>query len=155
MEDGESNSRSRDALLELTADVVGSYVSNNSVPIGELPSLISDIYIALGKTCNFEEPVAADRQKPAVNPKKSVQNEYLVCLEDGNKFKSLKRHLMTYHGLTPQQYREKWSLDSAYPMVAPAYAISRSQLAKSMGLGRKGKGAGSGRPRKTRSAEKK
>ena len=81
----------------------------------------------------------ADKQKPAVNPKKSVHDDYIVCLEDGKKFKSLKRHLMTHYGLTPEQYREKWGLDASYPMVAPNYAAARSQLAKKMGLGRKRK----------------
>ena len=85
------------------------------------------------------EQAPADRQKPAVNPKRSVHDDYIVCLEDGKKFKSLKRHLMTHYGLTPDQYREKWGLNSAYPMVAPNYAAARFQLAKKMGLGRKGK----------------
>ncbi len=87
------------------------------------------------------EPVVQDKQKPAVNPKKSVHDDYIVCLEDGKKFKSLKRHLMTHYSMTPEQYREKWGLDSSYPMVAPNYAAARSQLAKSMGLGRKPKAA--------------
>ena len=85
-----------------------------------------------------EQP-PADKQKPAVNPKRSVHDDYIVCLEDGKKFKSLKRHLMTHYGLTPDQYREKWGLDASYPMVAPNYAAARSQLAKKMGLGRKRK----------------
>ena len=90
-------------------------------------------------TSTSEQP-PADKQKPAVNPKKSVHDDYIICLEDGKKFKSLKRHLMTHYGLTPDQYREKWGLDSGYPMVAPNYAQARSQLAKKMGLGRKRKG---------------
>jgi predicted transcriptional regulator len=128
-----------DMLIELTADVVAAYVSNNPVPVGELPNLIADVHAALGRVGGSTEQVPVDKQKPAVNPKKSVHDDYIVCLEDGKKFKSLKRHLMTHYGLTPEQYREKWGLDPNYPMVAPNYAAARSQLAKKMGLGRKGK----------------
>lgn len=128
-------------LMELTAEVVAAYVSNNSVPAGDLPALISDIHAALGR---MNAPVAevapvAEKQKPAVNPKRSVHDDYIICLEDGKKFKSLKRHLMTHYGLTPDQYREKWDLDAAYPMVAPNYAQARSALARKIGLGRKRK----------------
>ncbi len=126
-----------DMLMELTADVVAAYVSNNPVPAAELPNLIADIHAALGRVGAAGEPVQTEKQKPAVNPKKSVHDDYLICLEDGKKFKSLKRHLMTHYGLTPEQYREKWGLDANYPMVAPNYAAARSQLAKKMGLGRK------------------
>lgn len=127
-------------LMELTAEVVAAYVSNNSVPAGELPNLIADVHAALGR---MDAPAApapvAEKQKPAVNPKRSVHDDYIVCLEDGKKFKSLKRHLMTHYGLTPEQYREKWELDANYPMVAPNYAAARSQLARKIGLGRKRK----------------
>jgi predicted transcriptional regulator len=134
--------RNSDTLMELTADVVAAYVSNNSVPASELPNLISDIHAALGRVGNAPiEQSVADKQKPAVNPKKSVHDDYIVCLEDGKKFKSLKRHLMTHYNMTPDQYREKWGLDATYPMVAPNYAAARSELAKSMGLGRKPKTA--------------
>ena len=126
-------------LIELTADVVAAYVSNNPVPAGELPNLIADVHAALGPGRRPPEQPPADKQKPAVNPKRSVHDEYIVCLEDGKKFKSLKRHLMTHYDLTPDQYREKWGLDPSYPMVAPNYAAARSQLAKQMGLGRKRK----------------
>lgn len=128
-----------DMLIELTADVVAAYVSNNPVPAGELPNLIADVHAALGRVGSVPEPTPADKQKPAVNPKKSVHDDYIICLEDGKKFKSLKRHLMTHYDLTPDQYREKWGLDPSYPMVAPNYAAARSQLAKKMGLGRKRK----------------
>ncbi|WP_287367481.1 MucR family transcriptional regulator, partial [Mesorhizobium sp.] len=94
----------------------------------------------LGRVGGTSEQPPADKQKPAVNPKRSVHDDYIVCLEDGKKFKSLKRHLMTHYGLTPDEYREKWGLDASYPMVAPNYAAARSQLAKKMGLGRKRKG---------------
>ncbi|TKT81209.1 MucR family transcriptional regulator [Aquamicrobium sp. LC103] len=132
--------RNDDTLIELTADVVAAYVSNNPVPVGELPNLIADVHAALGRVGGVAEQAPVDKQKPAVNPKKSVHDDYIICLEDGKKFKSLKRHLMTHYNLTPDQYREKWGLDANYPMVAPNYAAARSQLAKKMGLGRKRKG---------------
>ncbi len=129
-----------DSLIELTADVVAAYVSNNPVQIGDLPALIVDVHAALTRVGGAAEPAPAEKPKPAVNPKKSVFDDYIICLEDGKKFKSLKRHLMTHYGLTPDDYREKWGLDASYPMVAPNYAAARSQLAKTMGLGRKPKG---------------
>ena len=135
----ETPARNGDTLIELTADVVAAYVSNNPVPAGELPNLIADVHAALGRVGGAPEPAPVDKQKPAVNPKKSIHDDYLICLEDGKKFKSLKRHLMTHYDLTPDQYREKWGLDPSYPMVAPNYAAARSQLAKKMGLGRKRK----------------
>ncbi len=130
-----------DTLIELTADVVAAYVSNNPVPASELPNLIADVHAALGRVAGsaLPEPLPIDKQKPAINPKRSVHDDYIVCLEDGKKFKSLKRHLMTHYSLTPEQYREKWGLDANYPMVAPSYAAARSELAKKMGLGRKRK----------------
>jgi len=140
MDMNESPARSADMLIELTADVVAAYVSNNPVPVSELPNLIADIHAALGRVGSASEQTPVDKQKPAVNPKRSVHDDYIVCLEDGKKFKSLKRHLMTHYNLSPDQYREKWNLDSSYPMVAPNYAAARSQLAKKMGLGRKAKG---------------
>lgn len=130
-----------DTLIELTADVVAAYVSNNSVPVTDIATLISDVHAALGKVESAAKTSQAERPKPAVNPKKSVHDDYIVCLEDGKKFKSLKRHLMSHYGLTPEQYREKWGLDATYPMVAPNYAAARSKLAKKMGLGRKRKAA--------------
>lgn len=133
----ENPSTNDGVLIELTADVVAAYVSNNPVPAGELPSLIADVHAALGRVGGSAEPAPADKPKPAVNPKKSVQEDYIICLEDGKKFKSLKRHLMTHYGMTPEQYREKWGLAPDYPMVAPSYSAARSQLAKKMGLGRK------------------
>ena len=139
METIETSNRNGEMLIELTADVVAAYVSNNPVPVGDLPNLIADVHAALGRVGGSAEPAVADKPKPAVNPKRSVHDDYIVCLEDGKKFKSLKRHLMTHYGLTPEQYREKWGLDASYPMVAPNYAAARSQLAKKMGLGRKRK----------------
>lgn len=131
-------------LVELTADIVAAYVGNHVVPVAELPGLIADVHAALNNTTQpvaaVEAPVAAEKPKPPVPVKKSVQPDYIICLEDGQKFKSLKRHLMTHYGMTPEEYREKWDLPADYPMVAPAYAEARSRLAKEMGLGQRRKG---------------
>ena len=128
----------RDELLvELTADVVAAYVSNNVIQTGDLPGLIANVHAALGTTAQSEGESTEPAAKPAVSVRKSVQENVLICLECGQKFKSLKRHLMTYHGLTPEAYRAKWDLPASYPMVAPAYAEKRSRLAKKMKLGHK------------------
>ena len=125
-------------LVELASQIVAAYVGHNAVEQSELPKLIADVHRALeqvsggaGRREDGAEP------KPAVPVKKSVTPDYLVCLEDGKKFKSLKRHLRTHFNLTPEQYREKWGLPADYPMVAPNYANSRSNLAKNMGLGQR------------------
>lgn len=128
-----------DRLIELTADVVSAYVSNNPVPVAELPSLISNVHSALQQQTAAPAQEDSEPQKPAVPIKKSVTPDYIVCLEDGKQFKSLKRHLSTHHGLTPDEYRAKWGLPADYPMVAQNYSAARSALAKSMGLGRKPK----------------
>ena len=125
-------------LIELTAEIVAAYVSNNSVAANDLPNVISQVHAALGGATMPTEEVV-EKPKPAVSIRRSIQNDYLICLEDGQKFKSLKRHLMTHYGLTPEQYREKWDLPADYPMVAPSYAEARSRLAKEMGLGQKRK----------------
>lgn len=126
----------RELLVELTAEIVAAYVGNHVVQAGDLPSLIADVHSALSNTTNQEAaPPQVEKPKPPVPIKKSVHNDYIICLEDGMKFKSLKRHLMTHHGMTPEEYREKWDLPPDYPMVAPAYAEARSRLAKEMGLG--------------------
>ncbi len=135
----EAELKTSDTLIELTADVVAAYVSNNPVQAADLPALIADVHGALGRVGGANSG-PQEKPKPAVNPKKSIHDDYIICLEDGKKFKSLKRHLMTHYGLTPEQYREKWGLDVNYPMVAPNYAAARSALAKKMGLGRKRKG---------------
>lgn len=127
-----------DLLIELTAEIVAAYVSNNSVAANDLPNVISQVHMALGGATMPTEEIV-EKPKPAVSVRRSIQNDYLICLEDGQKFKSLKRHLMTHYGLTPEQYREKWELPADYPMVAPAYAEARSRLAKEMGLGQKRK----------------
>ena len=121
-------------LVELTAEIISSYVANNDVPIADLPKVISSVHKALSDTLSGED-VAVEELNPAVPIKKSVTPDYIICLEDGKKFKSLKRHLRTHYELSPEDYREKWGLPSDYPMVAPNYARARSQLAKKMGLG--------------------
>ena len=122
-------------FIELTAEIVSAYVSNNSVAAADIPSLISQVHAALSRVSGMQGDAPAEPLKPAVSVKKSITPEHIVCLEDGKKFKSLKRHLRTQYNMTPEQYREKWSLGADYPMVAPNYAAARSQLAKQMGLG--------------------
>lgn len=121
--------------IELAADIVSAYVSNNSVPAAELPALISEVHGALLRVTSGAAPVVVEAPKPAVPPKKSVTSDFIICLEDGKKFKSLKRHLRTQYNMSPEDYREKWGLPPDYPMVAPNYAQARSNLAKQMGLG--------------------
>jgi predicted transcriptional regulator len=123
--------------VALASDIVVAYVSNNSVPRAELPALIADIHAAIERLRAGPAQEPAAKLTPAVPVKKSLTPDYIVCLDDGKKFKSLKRHLATHYGLSPDEYRQKWGLPRDYPMVAPAYAASRSTLAKSMGLGRK------------------
>ncbi len=128
-------------LIELATDIVAAYVAHNAVPSGDLPSLIKVIHGSLDRMQSgpAPEPVV-EAQQPAVPIKKSVTDDYIVCLEDGRKFKSLKRHLQSGYGLSPEQYRAKWNLARDYPMVAPAYANKRSELARRIGLGRKAEG---------------
>ena len=122
-------------FIELTASIVSAYVSNNSVPSAELPALIGQVHTALTRVSSGHGEVLGEGLKPAIPVKKSITSDYIICLEDGKKFKSLKRHLRSQYNLTPEQYREKWGLGSDYPMVAPNYAAARSRLAKQMGLG--------------------
>ena len=123
----------------LTAGVVSAYLSNNPLPAEHVAGLIANVSVAFKKLNGQSVAEPAPALKPAVSVKKSVEDDYIVCLEDGLKFKSLKRHLRARYGLTPEEYREKWNLPRDYPMVAPSYALQRSGLAKSMGLGRIGK----------------
>ncbi|GLK55918.1 transcriptional regulator [Methylopila capsulata] len=124
-----------DSYIELAAEIVSAYVSNNSVAPADLPVLINEIHGALARiSTGVAEPIA-EALKPAVPVKKSVTSDFIICLEDGKKFKSLKRHLRTQYDMSPEEYREKWGLPSDYPMVAPNYAAARSELAKKMGLG--------------------
>jgi len=122
-------------LVGLTAEIVSAYVSNNALGREDLPAIISDVHEALSRASQRTSVGDREELKPAVALKKSVTPDYIVCLEDGKKFKSLKRHLRTHYNLSPEEYREKWGLPHDYPMVAPNYAAARSQLAKQMGLG--------------------
>ena len=122
-------------FIELTAGIVSAFVINNSVAAGDIPALINQIHSALLRVSSDTKEQPAEPLKPAVSPKKSITPDHLVCLEDGKKFKSLKRHLRTQYNMTPEQYREKWGLPPDYPMVAPNYAAARSKLARDMGLG--------------------
>ncbi|MCG6115697.1 MAG: MucR family transcriptional regulator [Mesorhizobium sp.] len=123
-------------LLELTAEIASAYVSNNPVPASELSGLIATVAASVSQL-STNAPAEAERPVPAVSIKKSVTHDYIISLEDGQKFRSLKRPLMARYGMTPDEYRAKWGLPSDYPMVAPGYAARRSDLAKEMGLGRK------------------
>ena len=125
----------RSDLVQLTAGIVSAYVSNNTVVASDLPGIIGDVHDALSKASQRIGTSEREELRPAVALKKSVTPDYIVCLEDGKKFKSLKRHLRTHYNLSPEEYREKWNLPHDYPMVAPNYARARSDLAKKMGLG--------------------
>ena len=130
------NEDTEDTLLTLTADIVAAHVSNNSVAVNDLPNLIQNVHSALsGISTNRSAPEA--KPEPKVSIRASIKPDYIVCLEDGKKQKMLKRHLMTNHGMTPDEYRQKWGLAADYPMVAPNYAEQRRTLAKSIGLGTK------------------
>ena len=136
-----SQERSNEFLLELTAEVVSAYVGNNAVAASDMGNVIRDVFSSLKSAAGEPEQPVAEKPKPAVSVRKSLGHDYLICLEDGKKFKSLKRHLKTHYNLSPEQYREKWGLAADYPMVAPAYAERRSQLAREMGLGQKRRAA--------------
>ncbi|MEW6768524.1 MAG: MucR family transcriptional regulator [Pseudomonadota bacterium] len=127
-------------FVDLTASIVSAYVSNNTTTAAEIPGLISQIHSALQRVANGGSDAAVEPTRPAVSLKKSMTPDYLVCLEDGKRFKSLKRHLKTKYNMSPEQYREKWGLPADYPMVAPNYAVTRSNLAKKMGLGQQRRG---------------
>ena len=124
-------------LLALTTEIVASVVGNNAVAASDLPALIASVFQALSATGQAEPEKAAETPAPAVPIKKSVQENFIVCLEDGKKLKMLKRHLATSYNMTPEDYRRRWGLPKDYPMVAPAYAAQRSELALKIGLGRK------------------
>ena len=137
-----------DEVLGLTAQIVSAHVRHNAVPPDALPGLIQEVHKTLMNV--GKQPTQAEKPTPAVGIKQSIRQDRIICLEDGKSFSMLKRHLMTDHKLTPQQYREKWGLPRDYPMVAPNYAKTRSALAKKIGLGRK-----SGRPGKRAAGRKK
>jgi predicted transcriptional regulator len=145
-------SETAEITLSLVAEIVSSYVSNNSLPASDLPTLISSVHGALSRANDGPQEVPVETLVPAIAIKKSVTPEYIICLEDGKKFKSLRRHLRTKYNLSPEDYRTRWNLPADYPMVAPSYALIRSNLAKQIGLGQKrktaGKPAGSAKPRR-------
>ena len=124
-------------LIERSTEIVSAYVSHNAVSAIDLPKLIADVHSALRALSSNEAPLPVEELKPAVPIRKSVAADYIICLEDSKKFKSLKRHLRTHYNLSPEEYREKWGLPADYPMVAPSYSATRSKLAKDNGLGRK------------------
>ena len=124
-------------LIELTADIVSAYVGNNTIASSELPKLLGDVHGAVVRGAAGIDQKVEEKPQPMVPVKKSVTPDYIVCLEDGKKFKSLKRHLRTKYDMSPDEYRAKWGLPADYPMVAPSYSAARSQLAQKMGLGRK------------------
>ncbi|PCJ69225.1 MAG: MucR family transcriptional regulator [Rhodobiaceae bacterium] len=132
-------------LVEMTAEIVSAYLGNNSVPISDVPALIETVFGALESVETEQPGKTAPSVEPAVPIKQSVTADFLICLEDGKQFKSLKRHLRTHYNLSPEEYRRKWGLPVDYPMVAPNYAAARSKLAKEMGLGQK---SAAGRPAK-------
>ncbi len=131
-----------DSLIGLVADIVSAHVSNNNVAISDVPTLISKVHGALAGL-SAPKPAPVPKQEPAVSIRSSIKPDYIVCLEDGQKLKMLKRHLMTHYQMTPDDYRAKWNLPADYPMVAPNYAEQRRTLAKSFGLGRKPRGPAS------------
>ncbi|WP_026621888.1 MucR family transcriptional regulator [Ensifer sp. WSM1721] len=134
----ESRSEIKERRLELTSRIVSAYLSRNVIPAGELPHLIQQTYDSLdGSSRPSRIQPNIEEQRPAVPIKKSVTDDFIICLEDGKKFKSLRRHLMASYGLTPEQYREKWKLPADYPMTAPSYARQRAELARAAGLGKK------------------
>ncbi|ANK80859.1 MAG: MucR family transcriptional regulator [Rhizobiales bacterium NRL2] len=139
--DAANEPTSRQDLMEMTSEIVSAYVGNNIVPADEVPNLIRRTFDALDAADKGEEAAAVEPQKPAVPIKRSVTPEHLICLEDGKKLKMLKRYLRTNYDMTPEQYRAKWNLPADYPMVAPNYAKQRAEMAKSIGLGRKGRQA--------------
>lgn len=128
---------SRDEILRMAVDVVAAYLSNNQLPAGQIPEVISTVFRSLSSLDGTSAEVVQEPMKPAVPIRRSVTPDYLVCLEDGKKLKMLKRHLRTTYNMTPEEYRAKWNLPPDYPMVAPNYAKQRSDFAKQIGLGRK------------------
>lgn len=134
------NSTSND-LLALTTEIVAAHVSNNTVAVSDLPQLINQVYQSLASIGKVPQTIT-ERPQPAVNVKRSVHPDYIICLEDGKKLKMLKRHLKTSYNMTPDEYRDRWSLPADYPMVAPNYARQRSKLAKEIGLGTRGRRSG-------------
>ena len=132
-------------LIDMTAEIVAAYVGHNNVAPDDLSKLIEVVHGALAQAASGENDPPEEAPEPAVPVDRSITPEYLICLEDGKKFKSLKRHIRTHYDLSPEEYRARWGLDADYPMVAPNYAKARSRLAKKMGLGQKGRGGAGGK----------
>ena len=130
-----SDQADKPELVDKTTRIVEAFISHNQIEVRDLPALISDVHAALEKISQDTPAQERPAQKPAVAVSKSIMPDYIICLEDGKEFKSLKRHLRTHYALSPEEYREKWNLPHDYPMVAPNYARARSELAKKMGLG--------------------
>ncbi|MGA1806298.1 MucR family transcriptional regulator [Sphingobium sp. WW5] len=144
--DAEENNNANEMLVTLTADIVAAHVSNNSVGVSDVATLIANVHSALtGLSTPVEAPV--EKQEPAVSIRSSVKPDYIVCLEDGKKLKMLKRYLMTRYQMTPDEYRTKWGLSADYPMTAPNYAQQRKELAVKIGLGKAGKGRKTATPK--------
>ncbi len=136
MSEGNSPDARADELLKLASEIVAAYVSNNLLPIGDVPDMIKSVHATLGSLSQPALTEAVPQLKPAVPIKKSIGQDFIVCLEDGKKLKMLKRYLRSRYNLSPEEYRAKWQLPADYPMVAPAYAAKRSEFAKQIGLGR-------------------
>jgi predicted transcriptional regulator len=145
-QNSDNQSLRSDDILKLTTEIVSAYVSNNTMPASDLPSMIKSVHSTLGGLGGSYQSEVQTSQKPAVAVKRSVNPDYIVCLEDGKKLKMLKRYLRSNYNLTPEEYRAKWGLAADYPMVAPNYAAQRSEFAKKIGLGRTA--SSSGRRRK-------
>ncbi len=139
VEQGQMEDKS--AIIEMTTDIVSAYVGNNTVAASDIPGLIQNVHKALSEVATGTVTVEVAPKEPAVPVRRSITPDYLICLEDGRKFKSLKRHLRTKYNMSPEEYRAKWGLPKDYPMVAPNYAKARSDLAKQMGLGQGGRQA--------------
>lgn len=131
------NGSDRQELLTLTTEIVAAFAGNNAVAMNDLPAIISSVYAALSTAGAVKQEPVTEAPVPAVPVRKSIGNDYIICLEDGKKLKMLKRHLASRYQMTPEEYRRRWGLPNDYPMVAPAYAAQRSALAKEIGLGRK------------------
>ena len=134
-----SEQQDKSALVEMTTDIISAYLGQNKIAVADLPALIKSIHGALTDVATGAPEVAAEKREPAVSIRRSITPDFLICLEDGRKFKSLKRHLRTKYDLSPEDYRARWGLPKDYPMVAPSYAAARSELAKKMGLGAGGR----------------
>jgi predicted transcriptional regulator len=143
------------AIIQMTTDIVSAYLGQNRIAVADLPAFIKTVHDSLaGVAGGVSEPIV-EKREPAVSVRRSITPDFLICLEDGRKFKSLKRHLRTKYGISPEEYRAKWGLPKDYPMVAPNYAAARSELAKKMGLGSGGRQPAKSAPAKARAAKAK